>query len=167
MTEHEPLVRDWLRSFMPLVSTSNISADEVRLRINALAARLAANFPAEAFNDRSFEAVARRLKFFPSYAEVVEPLNAWLRDRKPTFGLQLSDHRAYEPPPKPAARTPHELQHVSSVVRRILGELDQHHANSQAYYASKYPNWQETRQAQMTRAELSEAYRRAGLKGPQ
>ena len=79
MSQHEPLVRDWLRGFMALIS-SNISPEETRLRLNALAARLATNFPSHAFNEQSFEAVARCLKFFPSYAELFEPLDAWVRD---------------------------------------------------------------------------------------
>lgn len=164
MTDHEPLVRDWLRGFMPLIQ-SNISPDETRFRINALAARLAANFAPRVFNDSSFEAVARVLKFFPSYAELVEPLQAWQRENKLTFGLLLSDHRAYEPVPLPPERTEAELNHVQTLARQTVAELQHHETERLASY--RKPNELPPTRREMTRAELTEAYRRVGLRGPE
>jgi hypothetical protein len=82
MAAHEPLVRDWLAMLISLTN-ADLSADEARARIGALAARLAQNFPAECFCEAALEHVARAQTFFPSYAELFGKLDAWWQENQP------------------------------------------------------------------------------------
>lgn len=75
-------VRDWLKSLGVLVAGS-ISREEAEARLHAYVPLLSATFDDAAFCPESLEAVGRRCKFFPSYAEVVEHLSAWWSQHRP------------------------------------------------------------------------------------
>lgn len=162
------LVRDWLK----MIGAFNIGAmkaHEFETRLAILAPTLAADFPDAAFTPASAKHVAQQCKYFPVYGEVFPLLEAWQRERKLTFGMLLSDHSAYEPPPASQElpqRTEEELNHVTRLANEVVAALRHSDVEKEAYYAAQQPAWRRPA-AQMTRAQLNEAYKRAGIQGPQ
>ena len=157
---HVDHVRDWLKHLGALIAPS-MTEQEFDGRINLLAPELAAEFPTEAYNQESCRAVARECRFFPNYAEACTHLSAWWRQHR--FIPWPPPHT---PAAEPAPRSEAELQHVSIATRRVVADLQAAALEREAHRAKAEPVHQ-TRRRQLTRAELNEAYRREGLKGPQ
>lgn len=67
------LVKRWLEALGALVAAAPGEAEAAR-KIHAMATML--EFPASAFNRASLNAAARKFRFFPSYAELCEHLEA-------------------------------------------------------------------------------------------
>lgn len=76
--------RSWLRSLGALVTTSMPLA-EARERLDILAPVLASEFDGWVFCADSLAFVARRCKFFPTFAELCEHLSAWRKEHKPAL----------------------------------------------------------------------------------
>lgn len=159
------IVHDWLL-FVSGLNVGGLSQREVELRLAVLAPALAEEFDAKAFTPESARYVAGRCTHFPVFGEIVPLLQTWQRESKLSFGMLLSDHRAYEPPPPPPERTEEELNHVQKLTKQVVAELQHQEAENRAHYAAKQPVWRAPAR-QLTRAELTEAYKRAGIKGPE
>ena len=149
----EAVVR-WLND-LATISPPAPGGQELQSRIAGLASLLAGDFPPAAFSRDSFKAVARECKFFPSYAEVCAILSPWWRQHRPLPPLLP------EPMPEPLPeRTPEEIVHVEALVRQTVAAL-QHREREWPESRELPTTWKD-----MTRAELAEAYKRAGIKGP-
>lgn len=108
------LVRNWLKALGALCAAS-LPIAEAEARVAAYVPMLGEQFDAGAFCQRSLEAVARKSKFFPSYAEVVERLEEWVD----TDALrQRYAHRRIGTD-RPRELTKEQHEHVDCVVRRI------------------------------------------------
>lgn len=73
------LVKRWLEALGALVAAAPGEAEAAR-KIHAMATML--EFPASAFNRASLNAAARKFRFFPSYAELCEHLEAETAEAK-------------------------------------------------------------------------------------
>jgi len=163
---HDPqaIVRDWLKALATLTQ-ANMAKDELVGKLGAYVPMLLQRFGSTAaFCPDSLEHVASQCKFFPTYAELCDALVPWWREHRPMPPL-IAAKEATPPSEPPSPRHPNELQHVASVVARVIGELKQEETEKAAYYAKANNALPATRR-EMTRAELTEAYKRAGVKGP-
>lgn len=159
MPANTDLVRNWLKMIGAL-NVGAMTSDEFEWRLQVLTSALADDFPNEAFTPASAKHLASQTKYFPVYGEAFPLLQAWWREHRPT-----PPAIAWQPAPEPIPeRTPEELQHVSTVTKRILAELSRHAIETAARYRA--PDTPISRR-EMTRAELTEAYKRAGLRGPE
>lgn len=158
-------IRDWL-TYLAGLNVGALGKREVEWRLAALAPALAHEFNAKAFTPDSARYVASRCTHFPVFGEIVPLLRDWQRETKLTFGLLLSDHSAYEPPPQQPERTPEELEHAARLVAEVTATLRHHDGEKEAWYHRGPDNWRRPA-AEMTRAQLNEAYRRESIKGPQ
>lgn len=78
----EEAIADWLLQLVMLIG-ARLEADDLQTRIDALVGQLSGDFPADAFCNSSLRLAARKLKFFPSYAELCEVLDEFWREHKP------------------------------------------------------------------------------------
>lgn len=76
---HDGLVMRWLSALGTLTATRPDEADAIG-KARAYATML--EFPTSAFNRRSLDAAARKFKFFPSYSELCEHLEAETAEAK-------------------------------------------------------------------------------------
>lgn len=143
------------------ITATQGTISEFETRVSALATLLSDDFPPAAFNRESLAEVARACKFFPSYAEVYAVLSPWWRAHRP----HVPELPAPEPY-RPRIWTEEEIAGVSQTVREVTAALTQSEAERRARYAQASRALPLNRR-EMTRAELTEAYQRAGVKGPQ
>lgn len=85
--------REWLMRMARMLPRSGEDGD-LAVRIDDTAKLLAIKVPAALLNAESLEFCLRRIKFFPSYAELWGRLQAYQRDHKPQGG-----QKALPPPP--------------------------------------------------------------------
>jgi hypothetical protein len=76
------VVTKWLSALGTLCAGS-MTAEDARTKIGAYATMLDGRFQPWAYSRRSLEAVAVQSKFWPSYGELCERLDAWCRENKP------------------------------------------------------------------------------------
>lgn len=157
MADPQP-VRDWL-TYLAGLNVGGLAKREIELRLDLLAPALADEFDTQAFTLDSARHVAAQYTHFPVFGEIVPALRDWWREHRPMIPA-IDWQPEVEPIPE---RTPEELQHVSTVTKRILAELDRHNIETAARYRGTD---RPISRRDMTRAELTEAYRRAGLQGP-
>jgi len=93
MTNNLRTTSAWLTDLANLTA-GRAMMDEIKPRIGAMAAALAAEFPEPAFCHASLLHVARKCKFFPSYAELVDTLGPWWKEHRPTPPQIASDQPA-------------------------------------------------------------------------
>ena len=82
MSQAIDIVRDWLKALGALVAAS-MSAEEAHSRLSAFVPLLVDEFSERYFSPDSLRFVAKQCKFFPTYGELVDHLNAWSRQVKP------------------------------------------------------------------------------------
>lgn len=91
MTADPEDVRNWLKAIGALAA-SNVDRREAEERVAAYVPLLVAEFPAGAFTAESLAAVAKRCRFFPAYADLVEYLAEWWSEhRMPLVALPAPD----------------------------------------------------------------------------
>lgn len=76
------LIRKWLVALGTLTA-SNSPQDELRKRVDGMAALLSREYDEWAFCTDSFAHVAKACRFFPTYAELCEHLTAWAKENRP------------------------------------------------------------------------------------
>jgi hypothetical protein len=76
------VVGEWLAR-LALLTDPRMSPDALEAKIGALAGQILTDFPVAVICDASFRIAARRMKFFPSYAELFEVLDEFWRENKP------------------------------------------------------------------------------------
>jgi hypothetical protein len=81
-TIHVRVVREWLVS-LGVLSAVSISRHEADIKLAAFVPMLMREFTDAAFTPDSLSYVARRCKYFPTYAELCEYLSEWWRDNRP------------------------------------------------------------------------------------
>ena len=69
-------LRDWIIT-LGCLSSAVISADEAEAKVEAYSQFLMMDFVPEDFCMNSLKYVAKRCRFFPSYGEICEHLQAW------------------------------------------------------------------------------------------
>lgn len=153
-------IRDWLKALGVLVAAS-MSAEEASSRIDALTPHLAAEFPPGAFCRASLTAVARQCRYFPNLAEACDALAPWWREHR-----QLPPSLPEPIPRLPPLRSLEEAEAAHRIVLEAVAELRANDNERAASYAKSRP-FHKPQHHHLTRAELNEAYRRAGIRGPQ
>ena len=90
---HEPLVQKWL-TMLGQVSGKTTTTAQAEADVRLYAPMLAAAFPAQAFTQTSFRAVAADCPHWPSYGQLHKLLTAWFRDNRAGGGAResLGDH---------------------------------------------------------------------------
>lgn len=121
-----------------------------------------ADYPDAAFTSASLDYVASECRGgVPNYGDVRQHLGAWWKRNRP----EVPELAA---PPKsdyPGPRSELERNHATAVVREAVAELRMRGIERQARTDSAQPVWLRP-PTQMTREQLTEAYRLAGVKGP-
>ena len=117
-------VERWIEALGALTAAPQ-GEDEAARKTRAYAAML--EFPASAFSRRSLDAAARRFRFFPSYAELTEHLEAETADLKTTrhqlrraVALPIADHR---PVGKWSAMTPEQREEFDRLMEQAREAL--------------------------------------------
>jgi hypothetical protein len=147
MAGHEALIRDWLKALGVRIAPS-MEAGEFAGRIAVLAQDLAAEFPAEAFCHETLLLVGRQCRYWPNLAELCDALEPWMRRWRASRAYALlpaasnqASREPYDPGPAPAwcfeGGPQQQVKDRGPVKAQFL-----------------------------TRGQLNEAYRRAGVKGP-
>ena len=165
MSPADAQIRDWMKALAVLIAPS-MSSDEIRARIDALVPHLAAEYPPHVFCPEALTHTAKLCKFFPNFAELCEHLSAWQRPLYPVYG-EAAGRIAHEaPPPKQrGAQSDEERAWATDTVRRVSAQLAAlGEAKRDAMQAQLPPR---PAAPTLSRAQLVEAYRRAGVKGPQ
>lgn len=90
MSQAIDIVRDWLKALGALVAVA-LSAEEADSRLSAFVPLLADEFSERYFTPNSLRFVARACKFFPTYGELVDHLNAWSRQAKSPHAALRND----------------------------------------------------------------------------
>jgi hypothetical protein len=149
----EAHTRQWLVTLGRL-TTARLTTDEAADFVAVVAPALASRFTDAALTFASAEAVAANCKHLPSYGEIVPLLRHWWRENRP-------QPPALPPPPIRVRGEPSddEREHASRTVEDVVAWL-----RSNAQPPDEYRNKPASRH--LSRAELNEAYRRAGVKGP-
>lgn len=118
------VVERWLEALGTLVSAAPGEAEAAR-KIRAMSVML--EFPARCFNRASLDAAARRFKFFPSYAELCEHLEAEAselkrlrHDLRRLRALPIADEA---PPPRYSDLPPDHRQRVDKILDDIRAAL--------------------------------------------
>ena len=118
------VVERWLEALGTLVSAASGEAEAAR-KIRAMSVML--EFPARCFNRASLDAAARRFKFFPSYAELCEHLEAEAselkrlrHDLRRLRALPIADEA---PPERYADLPPDQRQRVDKILDDIRASL--------------------------------------------
>lgn len=118
------VVERWLEALGTLVSAAPGEAEAAR-KIRAMSVML--EFPARCFNRASLDAAARRFKFFPSYAELCEHLEAEAselkrlrHDLRRLRALPIADEA---PPERYADLPPDQRQRVDKILDDIRASL--------------------------------------------
>jgi len=141
--------------------TSPMEAAQAAQAFNAYLPMLQ-DYPDAAFTHASLDFVASECRHgVPTYGDVRKHLGAWWKRNRP----EVPELQA--PAPKlPSLRTPEEAAEAHRTMVRATAELkalgDRHNA---AFL--KASGHQPLKAHYMTRAQLTEAYKRAGLKGPE
>lgn len=112
-------VWEWLARLHALTAGRS-SAEEAEARIALVAPLLVERFPPEAFTLRSLEAVAARCMFWPTYAEIVQPMAEWWAFWRPQALRLAAPVQAESERSEP---TPTERQHVATVVQELICDL--------------------------------------------
>jgi hypothetical protein len=99
------LVRQWLKA-VGAVAAGALTPMEVEAKLDALTPLLASEYPPEAFTRDSLVRTARATKFFPSFAEVCEVLDAVVCESRPPLP------RLSAPPVQP--RTPPSAEAIEA-----------------------------------------------------
>lgn len=73
-------IRDWLNDLLQVIPKA-LEMTDIAVKIDQLTDMLAAKVPIDLFDADSLEFVARRQRFFPSYADLWSRLQAWQRTR--------------------------------------------------------------------------------------
>ena len=81
-------IRDWLKALGSLTAFSG-NASEFSAKISAYTPLLGSDFTQAAFSPGSLATIARKCKFFPTYAELSDHLAAWWRDHRPPPSTHL------------------------------------------------------------------------------
>lgn len=145
------IAKRWLTDLGKLTAARS-SHDEAADFVATSAPMLAMRFPNEAFNPRSLEAVAAECKYIPIYGELVALLRAWWQAHRPAApALPAPPIRQRGEP------TPDEIHHVSRVVEETIAALRS---------TVQPPEDHRPVARCLSRQQLSEAYRRAGVQGP-
>ena len=117
-------VERWIEALGALTAAPQ-GEDEAARKTRAYAAML--EFPPQAFSRRSLDTAARKFRFFPSYAELAEHLEAETADLKTTrhqlrraVALPVADHR---PAGKWAAMTPEQREEFDRIMERAREAL--------------------------------------------
>jgi hypothetical protein len=164
-------IRDWLK-LLAGCCRNTISTDELQAKLGLYAPMLAAEFPNDGwFCPASLREVAAHCTFFPSYAELCEQLRAWQKSRNPypIYGEAAGQHAIEAPtsawntplPEKRGAQSDDERHWASETVRSVSAQLAEIGEAKQD--ALRPP----PKAMPLNRAQLVEAYKRAGVKGPQ
>jgi hypothetical protein len=127
-------------------------------------APMLASFPDDAFTIASLEHVAANCRHgVPTYADLREHLAAWWRDNRPRPTAILGrDTSIPEPRTEP---TDAERAYVRSLVANLTAELHANHA--EVYNRAEKPQGAPYKPAPpLTREQLAEHYKRAGISGP-
>lgn len=122
MTTHASLrhVSAWLSDLATLCAGSQPLAG-AKSKIAAYASLLADDFPAAAFTRASLQHVAQANRFFPSYAEIHQPLSAWWQDNRPA-------PRAL-PPPDPTSKCPLDEHGFPDRNRASQAQINEYYRN--------------------------------------
>ena len=169
------IAQRWLLQLGKAVAV-RASSDDADDFVETMAPMLAHRFPNEAFSFDALEYVAAQSKFLPTYGELVERLSAWKRSQNPyriwggkaeaeLLAMIPPDHRIERDPEKRGAQNDEQRRHASELVRSVSEQLavlgEAKRDAMQAQLPPRPP-------AQvLSRAQLVEAYRQAGVKGPQ
>lgn len=79
MNNSAHLVGGWLTDLANLAA-GGTPVHDAKAKIAAMAAVISEDFPPQAFTRQSLIAVSRKCKFFPSYSELHEALDAWWKE---------------------------------------------------------------------------------------
>ncbi len=104
----------WLMTLHTLTAGAS-SPEEAEARVDLVAAMLAQRFGDDVFTDDSLEHVARRCRFWPVYAELVDGLREFARTYLPR-PLALPAPREESRPPPDAA----ELRHIRGAIEGFI-----------------------------------------------
>jgi hypothetical protein len=146
------IAKRWLVDLGRLTAARS-SHDEAADFVNTSAPMLAMRFPNEAFNHVSLEAVAAECKYLPTYGELVMLLRGWWRQHRPMpAALPAPPIRQRDEP------TEEERAHVTRIAAETVAALE----------SSEQPPEQRRRFGAncLSREQLAEAYRRAGVRAP-
>lgn len=91
--QHLRAATEWLNDLANLTAGPTPLADS-KPKIATLAAALAEDYPAAAFNRQSLVVVAKASKFFPTYSEICAILSPWWKERRPKPIAIASDQPA-------------------------------------------------------------------------
>jgi hypothetical protein len=148
--------------------------EEASARIDALTPHLATEFPPRVFCRASLTHTAKLCRFFPNFAELCEHLSSWQRSQNPypIWGSEAEllamippEHRIERDPEKRGAQNDAQRDAATELVRNVSAQLAAiGEAKQDAIRAQLPPRPQVM---PLNRAQLVEAYRRAGVKGPQ
>jgi len=84
-------MKEWLIR-LGMTTAPTMTAEDAKVRVMAYLPFLTADFGPDAFTEASLAHCVRRMRFFPSYAELRDELAAWLRDHAPRLALPAPDH---------------------------------------------------------------------------
>jgi hypothetical protein len=138
-------VRDWLKKLGTLISPA-MTQQEFAGRINVLAPELVQEFPPDAFTQETARLVARQCKFFPNFAEICTALEPWAKEQR------TAKEYAALPPPREQSTEPYDPGPAPDWC------FDRGVTKAGTIRPTALP---------LTRGQLTEAYRQAGIKGPQ
>lgn len=110
-------IRKWLASLAVLVAGGRTTADDAKIKLDAYVAMMEGHMPVCAFTRDSLDRAARKFKFLPSYAELVELLSAVTdpkrgRERRLVHVLNL---------PPPVERRPPTKAEIAKVAELVAG----------------------------------------------
>ena len=158
MTQTHTKRAQWLSMLAKLTSPMESSA---AAQAFAAYVPMLQQFPPEAFTIASLEHVAANCRHgVPTYADLREHLSAWWRDNRPRPTALAA------PLPEPrGAPTDEERAYVRNLVTNLTAEL---HANyAEVYSRAEKPQGAPYKPAPpLTREQLAEHYKRAGVPGP-
>jgi len=154
------IVRRWLIDLGRLTAARS-SHDEAADFIETSTPMLAMRFPDEVFNPASLEHVAAECKYLPTYGEVTALLRHWRSLYRPPKVAALPG----PVPAMPKPRTEAEIDAAARIVKQVSAELEARAVECDARRARGITVYQ-TNSHHLTRAELAESYRRAGIEGP-
>jgi hypothetical protein len=141
--------------------TSPMEATQAAQAFNAYLPMLE-SFPDAAFTHASLDFVASECRHgVPTYADVRRHLGAWWKRNRPPVPELTAPVK-----PLPSLRTPEEAAEAHRTTLRAMADLKAQGERHNAAFL-KATGQQPLKAHYASRAELTEMYKRAGLKGPE
>lgn len=116
-------VREWLMSLGPLVA-GNMSADDARVKLDAYSGRL--DYPAACFSSKALDKAARRFKFFPTYGELCDFLDAQLsevRENRRRLQAIVNAAAGQKQLAAPEPQTLEQRQHMGALFGKLAAAI--------------------------------------------